>query len=88
MILGGVVFVMVLGFGIYVKYLNDTVVECKALKAIEKITNEERVKHYNTIIEDIVVYYEERADKVDSFKKDKNETDCQASKRFFDGFSY
>ena len=87
-IIGGVVFIIIIGVGWYVKNLNDQVVTCNANTSIQKAKYETDVERYEKDINDIVKFYDSKNNEVAKFTRRKDETDCQASKRFLDNASY
>ena len=83
-----IVFVMIASSLLWVKSLNDKVVQCKANTKIMKAQHKLRLSDYEKNIEDIVEFYDGRINTIDTFEGRSDETDCESSKRFLDGFSY
>lgn len=88
MIIVAVSLSVLIGIGLYVKSLNDQVIVCETNTKIQKDRYETSLENYDKNIEDIAKYYNGEITKVDTFKRTSNETDCQASKRFFDRTGY
>ncbi|MEA3279453.1 MAG: hypothetical protein U9Q38_02470 [Thermodesulfobacteriota bacterium] len=88
LVLGGIVFIVFIGLGWYIKSLNDENIECKVNTKLQKQKHKLEIDRYEKDIKSIVSFYDGKITDVDNFKKGKNETDCQAAKRFLDGASY
>ena len=88
LIIGSVIVAIAIGAGWYVKSLNDQVVKCKANTKIQKARYDKEIAHYDTAIIDITKFYDGKIADIGTFKRRDNETDCEASKRFFNNTSY
>lgn len=80
--------VAVVGFGMWVKELNDANVLCKAEKQAYIIQKDKRAERYDKDMKVVVEYYDNELLELEKFKRRKDETDCEATRRFFDGRSY
>ena len=88
LIIGGVLLLVFVSIGWYVKSLNDQVVTCKANTKIQIAQYKRHLKSYEDAIDNIAEYYDIEIKNIKDFKRKNNETACEASKRFFDNFNY
>jgi len=87
-IISAIVLVLLIIVGWYIKSLNDENIECKVNTKLQKQKHKTEIQRYEKDIKSIVSFYDGKIKDVDNFKKGKDETDCQAGKRFLDSASY
>ena len=88
LILAGIVAILVISLGLWIKSMYDDNIECKANTKILTADYKRDKKNYDRDVISIVSFYENESKEVDTFKGRKDETDCEASKRFFYSRSY
>lgn len=84
----GIVFAIIFVSSLWVKNLYDNNMKCKINTKTEEDKHKIKIKYYEENIHDIIEFYNGEIEAVGNFKKGTNETDCEASKRFFNSRSY
>lgn len=80
--------VVTIGLGMYANNLSNKVITCKANTEILKDRHKNEMKRHDADKIIIADYFQGELDKSKDFKRRDNETDCDASRRFFDTRNY
>lgn len=88
LIIGGVVLAIIGIMGVTIHFQDKQITTCKSNTKLQKELHKQAIKSYEEAIDSISEYYDIKLSDVDSFERKENETDCQASHRFFNNANY